>query len=679
MANLFSRIARAATHAVRPLTIGVLALLTLVAALYADRHLAHGVRARFLTDDDVPITATIEHRTSFPNGRRLIARVVEGWDRLRTPAPTGLLWFRVELSGDLEVPPGAPRTLTTNYPNTNPPVQITIDGRPGTQLMPGRRRVVVRFRMKVNQVIQGIALSWQPEGGAPEPIPNAAFGIPGGAPTTPRVLVWALALLAFGAVAYAVQRALGPPRDTAPLRLVLIVLIGALGFGLRVYDYDVVPHWDDTHDEMYTGWDGVELLRSGRTRGWSIFELRYPPHVTREDFRQFGTHYTVLSPVFEHPPLMHLLAGITERAFGTTRYQDARISHVRIPSLLLFIPTLILLYLLARKLVPEGYAAHIACLIYAVQPTIAISSRHAKEEVLVTPLVLGAMLMFTRFELTRRTRDAFLIGLILGIGILTKVPAAFFAVGLVVLVLRVGGLRPAVFTALGTSIGVGLLLIFAACIDLDVFLSATRVQATIRATHFNLFPRYFTDAYINRLAIGRGHLLFLWLAYFVAIRGRDGKIDARGIVPPLTYLGMLAVSAGDFNYGWYMLPVYPFLCIYAGRFVQDVIVRPNVAHGLLMIGLLLMYSCCYVVDFAFGRTPEGWAVLRGVVAGTFYSLFVPLLAATAMRHPITRNLARTAMAACFAGFVVISAYMVVEFERIRGTHENFDRDDFYDS
>lgn len=666
-----ARTTRANKALALPILLGTAALGLLLATLFADRHLAHGVRARFLTRDDVVIATTLEHRTTFPNGRRFTSRVVEGWDRTRAPTPADPLWFVVEITGVLDVPEGAPRTLTTNIVATTPPIAISIDGHTSERLTPGRHRVRIRFSARTNG-IQGLELFWNDASSEPTTIPSTAWHVPGGAPMLPRVALWAFALLAFASVGHAFRRAFVGPRDTALLSLIAIVAIGMLGLGLRAYDYDVVPGWDENNDEMYTAWDGIELLASGTTRGWSLFETHYPARVSRERFGHFGRPYTVISPAFEHPPLMHLLAGITERAFGTTRYQDARLSHARIPSILLYIPTVILLFLLARRLVPEGCAAHIACLVHAVQPTIALSSRTAKEEVLLTPIVLGAVLLFTRYETTKRTRDAFFVGLVVGIGILAKLPAAFFAVALVVLVFRFGGLRPALFTSIGVAIGIGVLLLFAACVDWEVFWAATRVQSSIRATHWNLFPRYFTDAFINRIEIGQGHLLFLWIAYFVAIRGPDGSIDLRGVVPPLTYLGMLAVTAGEFNYGWYLLPVYPFLCIYAGRFIRDAILKPNLAHGLVMIGLLLMYSCNYVVDAGYGRSEAGWAVTRRLVPTTFYGLFVPLLIATALPRPLTKSIARTSMALCLAGFVLFSTYTIIAFERIRDTHGSFD-------
>jgi len=90
--------------------------------------------------------------------------------------------------------------------------------------------------------------------------------------------------------------------------------------------------------------------------------------------------------------------------------------------------------------------------------------------------------------------------------------------------------------------------------------------------------RYFVNALINMNLVGQGWLVFLWFC-FGAEAMAHRVADDRGVVvlPGLFYLVGIAISAGNWTYGWYWIPVFPMLCLYLiehkkfkGKIVQSV-------------------------------------------------------------------------------------------------------------
>src|SRR5690606_30435970 len=110
-----------------------------------------------------------------------------------------------------------------------------------------------------------------------------------------------------------------------------------------------------------------------------------------------------------------------------------------------------------------------------------------------------------------------------------------------------------------------MLLLYAAFIDWDMFWWATHTQASVRSTHWNVFVRFFTEPMINHNRLGAGWLVFLWLGFAFAIPRLERHHRAVMTVPVVVYLAAIAIPSGSWSFGWYILPVYPFLCLGAGK------------------------------------------------------------------------------------------------------------------
>jgi len=85
---------------------------------------------------------------------------------------------------------------------------------------------------------------------------------------------------------------------------------------------------------------------------------------------------------------------------------------------------------------------------------------------------------------------------------------------------------------------------------------------------------------------GGGTYLWLWVAFAIAaFRGRDdGDASAAGdgrgrlsrltllVLPVAVYATLLALTADHrVVYGWYRVPLYPFLCLAAGMYLEEML------------------------------------------------------------------------------------------------------------
>lgn len=668
----------------------IAAALVLGAAALTDHLLlGHGLSVEWwaaIDGEHRHVATTLERRPQLPNERRALARYVQGWNFAREGVPAELFGFRAHVRADLEVPAGG-RTL---HVDARPHGRIVVDGAPftnGGAITAGRHEVEVIWEGHFRQ--PGPQLTWRFCRGEVaqasrsqfcEPIPRGAFVAPrGDGGTNGRGTLWALAALlalALGAVAWRAATASAALRGKLVAGTLLFAILGA-GLGLRLVDYDVMPDFRENGDELFAMWNGWQLLEDGRTRGWSLWPNVYDARVAREPLSYFGMDWTVIQPYFEHPPLLHVLVGAATHLGGAEHYAHTKLTHARLVPILLFIPTLLLLFGVARRVDPRGAGPWLACLLYAVTPTIALQTRVVKEEALLGPLGLAAVYAYLRYRDSRRARTLIVAGLCAGLATWAKITGFAFVPAIVLLALADKDWRGAVIlggVGLLTSLG---LLLYGAVIDWDAFVFAQRHQGT-RPLHFNIFLRWFDVTLINHSVIGRGWILLLWIGTVASHARRRLEASVVVVAPLVFYLAAISIGTGSWTFGWYAVPLFPWLCIGAGRFLADLWERPDLLGGVLAAIFLGLYSANFVFEPDYMKRPENWPHLRAIIAATVTLLFAPYALVQALRTPFTERLARGALVALLAGFVVLSARFVVSYETFFDTYKDFDRDVYFD-
>ncbi|MGF1466290.1 MAG: ArnT family glycosyltransferase [Sandaracinaceae bacterium] len=661
----------------------------LLLAFALDPSLRHGWSATYYTDVDrerVELTRTTEHRVAFPNMHRPFARVVQGWPMDRLGVPEELPDLDVELTADVVVPRDRRVLLRVESPNRT---TLTVDGEVAAdqRFAPGRHRVEVRWqappvstRAAADRV--RLRLLWGAHEDGLEAVPASAIRPARGAWPPLRVALWISALL--GALLWAalVAWALWPgPGRAEARRLAVLATVGllVLGVAFRAFDYQVMPEFRDNADELFATWNGFSLLTEGVPRGWSLWPGSYGPAVERTPVRFFGEERTVISPYFEHPPLLHVLVGAAALAGGADHFLEAKLAHTRLVAIAMSALTLWLLVVLGRRLSPRGPAPYLAGLLYAVLPPIALQGRVVKEELLLAPLCLAALLFFLRWRDDGRHRvDLVAAAALMGLGILGKVPAVVWVPALAMLVAAEGRMGPA-WVAGGVGLAVATLWpLFGLLIDGPVFVETQRLQGG-RPTHWNLFPRWFHVSLINHNLVGRGWIQFLWLGYVAGVARRGWRDGAVLTVPLVTYLAAISVGAGNWTFGWYIAPLYPLLCLGAGMFLAELWERPTLLAGFLFVALAVFYALNFLVDVHWAKQPPAWPVLRRTISLAAFALFAPYaLVQVWPRHTLPLWLARTATVASLALLVVASGLFVARYDVVFETHRNFDRDSYFD-
>jgi len=659
---------------------GVLAL-----ALVADRFLAHGATVTWRSPEHagVVVARTTEHRASFPTVHRPLSRYAQNWDFERFGVPPALPRLDALLEADLDVPAGETRVLEVRSANT---ADVEVDGVPyeSAPLAAGKHRLAIHWTGDLSRAAS-LELLWSLPFDAETLVPDSAL-TPIGAGDPLRLWTWLLAFVVALAAAAVVARALRPGEllpsaGTTRARVALFTaLIVALGLFARLWDYDVVPDLRDNGDELFATWNGWQLLEDGTTRGWSIWPQEYGDLVQREELQYFGQPWHIITPYFEHPPLLHLLVGAAAHLGGAVEYTQARLAHTRLVPIGLAAVVIVLLVLLGRRLFGPGPAAYLGALLWAVLPMIVVQSRVIKEEAGLVPLMLFALWSLLRWQQDGHKRsDLVIAAFAIGLAPLCKVTGTALIPALAVVVAP-HARRRELLVFIGVASATALLLPLYGLLDWHAFAWTTAKQATGRPMHWNLFPRFFDDPLINHSLIGRGWLLFLWLAFLGAML-HPSRTIARPViaVPLVVYMLGMGISSGNWTFGWYHLPLYPLLCLGAGRFLADLWDRPDLLRGVVLIVLPVMYALNFTLPVEWSMQPEAWPVMRRWVTAFCAVALVPFALVQAWpRLTPLRSLARGFVALAVALLVVLSLRFAIRFESIVDEYANYDRREFFD-
>lgn len=667
----------------------VLAALTVTTVLgvaaYVDRFARHGYSVSWYAQrhgERFETAHTTEHRVVIPNDHRPMSRYMENWDFAALGIPPELPPLDATFRAVVEVPP-AGRYL---HPLATGDTFVRVDGFPiteETRVSGGFHRVEVDWRTHFDAVTY-FQLEWGPSPVAFERVPTAAiWPLDGDFPPMRRFL-WIAALVVSATLALVVFR-IARAEDEARLRLVHVWVVVALivvGIGFRLVDYDVMPDWRDNSDEQLAAWNGYSLLENGQPRSWTLWPAEYGGLVPMEVTQYFGRTFHVISPYFEHPPLLHLLVGAAGHLGGAREYREVRVGDIRLVPIGLAALNLLLMVLIGRRIERRridqgGMGPYLGALLYAVLPWIVIQTRVVKEEALLTTLSLACIWFFLRFRESRVTRDLVIASVLAGLATLTKVPGFVFVIALSMLVLREAGPRKMALTvAIAVPLS-ALLLVYGAVYDWQLFLLTQRIQ-TSRMVHFNIFLRFFDDGLINHNVVGRGWLLFLWLGTMASLHRRPLRDAAVIGVPLMAYLASIALGSGTWTYGWYVTPLLPWLCLGAGFFLADLWAKPDIVRGGIVAFVLVFYSLNFVVSPDWMQAWAYHSEARALVTLVLVLSFGPFALASAWPGSVSKTIARAALVACLGTVIVVSGFFVQRYDELATVYHDFDRDRRFD-
>ncbi len=493
-----------------------------------------------------------------------------------------------------------------------------------------------------------LVLSWRPPGGTLHPVPSRAL-----APDRDSVARAGLRraigflLLAAAAVAAAVIAFLARREGSAPARLVTVLrgervtlALGAiviLAAILRFHDYALVPFHHETADEYQHAWEGWTLLHDGVPKAWSTFPDRYPMEQTR-DFHWFGDRYILVWPYFDHPPLFSIIVGVLVSIVQPATYLppwdflSCTLPVMRVVPIVFSLIGILLLYRLAREYGASEKGALLASLVYATLPVIVLAHRLVKAESLLSLLFMGAILAVHRHDRSGRARDAVLAGALAGLSIWSK--ATGVAVLVVVLVLLLSRRRyRGTLQALGVACGFVLLyMLYAWALDFGIFLKIIEAQSTSKWVGLEALQDLLAGKIVTKY-FGRGWYLWLLLCTGIVALRRE-----RGLLVPVAVYATVIAMTGDLRviYGWYRIPLYPFLCVAAGVLLEEMLEEADLFRAFPFAITAVSTGVLYALpDWVSGGESGRLAVYAFALCA-----LAPFLGRLAFERPLTARLAR---------------------------------------
>lgn len=623
---------------------------------------------------EVEVLRRVDPAIDFPVPQAIDAAYLFNWDYGRFGFPADKPSYVVRWRGFLSVPePGEYRFMADTVGEATlsidaAPLSLVQDAATVRSLSAGVHPIAIDYRLASGEA--RLVLSWQPPGGRMTPIATrfyaptrAAFaGALARRRTGDLLLVLVLAAILAGfwmtrrtpagatAIASAAFEA-----ERSRLALGAILLLAAL---VRFDDYALVPFHHETADEYQHAWEGWHLLHEGTPAAWSTFPDRYPPAATRE-FRWFGDRYNMVRPYFDHPPLFSLPVGLLVSLAGARSFLDCTLPVMRVVPILCSLIGLLLLHRLARACGAGDRAALLATLVYATLPLLVLTHRLVKAESLLSLFFMGALLAIRETltetesgagavaakgglpDAARSRRGVLRAGIFSGLSIWTKATGVVVPVVAAILLLARRRRADAGLVLGCGAAAVALYLLYGMAYDAGVFFKVLQAQSTTKWVSMEAFHDLLGGKVVVKW-FGRGTYLWLLLAAFLAALGRGRRL----LLPLVVYGAVLALTADHrVVYGWYRLPLYPFLCIAAGLYLERLLDDADLTLAFPFAVTALLSALLYAL-------PEPLAQARPMAWLFAAAATLPFLPRFLSDRPWTVRLARGGAALLVIAFLV---------------------------
>ena len=423
-------------------------------------------------------------------------------------------------------------------------------------------------------------------------------------------------------------------------------LLCVLGYALRSFNFAAFPALGDNQDEVAWAWSGLTLITRHVPYAWS-----YLPHYRSATLVVVnGASYPLVHPYLDHPPVFSLLVGGETWLLGARTIEEVTTVMTRPLVIGLSTLSIFLMYLLARQVVGRGPALAAAAL-FATAPITVLLGRVVESEALLSPLLLGSLLIVQRLVAGRGGRRA-VAGLfaICVVASLTKVPGAATGLACGAILVAAGRWRLALLPPAGALLGLLLYVAYGALVDWSQFLAVIADQGARREGVMGAYEFITAPAGIGT-AFRDGWWILGW-AGLVAI-GLQRSLASRALVwPALTVtLAIMLLGAESLvaRYGWYRIYIYPLLYIGAGYACWEALRRASIPW--LVLVLVLGGATTVSLALGYGSTNSGPPVVLVALAALL--VLGPALAAE--MAPSGRRRTFVAQGVAAAAFVVLLA------------------------
>jgi 4-amino-4-deoxy-L-arabinose transferase-like glycosyltransferase len=340
---------------------------------------------------------------------------------------------------------------------------------------------------------------------------------------------------------------------------------------------------------------------------------------------------------------------------------------MRLVPIFLSLAGLLLLDRLARACGLSERAALCAALVYAVTPVVILGHRLVKAESLLALLFMAAILAVRPERPKGERRGAIAAGILGALSIWTK------ATGIAVVAVAAVSLwaqrrrRDALVMCGLAGAGLLLYLLYAAAYDFGIFVKVMQGQGSSKWVSAESFHDLLGGKAVVKW-FGAGTYLWLWIAFAIAAFRGGAAAGAQGakrlamiVLPVAVYATLLALTADHrVVYGWYRVPIYPFLCLAAGMYLDEMLEEGDLLRT-------FPFAITAVVSAVLYALPEPVAQSRPVLYALAVALLLPFLPRLVSERPWARR------AAAGGAVLLLVLFIVANVATVGGLLEIYSR------
>ncbi len=377
----------------------------------------------------------------------------------------------------------------------------------------------------------------------------------------------------------------------------LLLLILLLGLLLRSNNLYTWPRLGATFDEYAWTWLGMSIIQNHVPTSWSP----HPQYLHAKDIVYQKTHFRLVTPYLEHPPLFGLVAGEYAILSGAKDMFHVNLQNIRGLALILGVLSIGMVFLLAKEQYGEDIGLFSAFL-YAIIPSVVIGSRLVENENFFIPFFLLALFFTSRYIKTKKNIFFVLAVVISGLLTLAKVPWATATIAIFLIFLSLKLYKQAfLFVAIALAI-FSLFFVWGMYWDRSLFFSLWGLQLNRYDITFSSIFALFTMPMLTDRLFLDGWIYFGWFALFLLMT-RDIKKNVFILLPFLAYFMVFVYAIpNEPGHGWYRYPFYPFFAIGIAIFLKEYFNKnyPLTFFFIILTGLsMLDASWAQALGFSF--------------------------------------------------------------------------------
>ena len=372
--------------------------------------------------------------------------------------------------------------------------------------------------------------------------------------------------------------------------IIFLLAILVLAYLLRAHNLYTWPRKGATFDEYAWTWQGINLIKQKVPISWS-------PHKQYKNAKSViyqKTHFRIVEPYLEHPPLFGLIAGSYALLNGADDMFDVDIVNIRGLAVILGLLSLIFFFMLLREVFDDNTAV-LGSILYATIPSVVVGSRLVQNENFFIPFWLLSLFLVARYLKNGTAWYRNLAAVICGLLVLAKIPWVAAALSIVLIFLFLRKYKDLTkFLLIFVPIAF-LFFVYGIYYDKELFLSLWGLQLNRYDISFASLYAVFLKPFLTDRLYLDGWIYFGWFSTILLFL-KDIKKNLFIVFPFLAYfLVFLAGIPDEAGHGWYRYPFFPFLIASTTLFIKEYFIKNRL---LTFVFLVLVGTTLFQLTWA---------------------------------------------------------------------------------